>query len=352
MTTNTEGEDIKTGGDATTAADNAEYEAAFGEFADPGAASDDGDNGAGDEDDAALAGAASDDLGNDDNTDPDPETDPGNSGDDDGNGGDGNNGPDPSGEDGSDIWAKAPPELRSAFEAERNRAEQIKKSQTGRVSALQRQINDLQAQIKAASRKGNAATDKDKAASGDAASKDNPLGDDDGFKALREEYPEIAQPIESMFNRMREDISRRDQTIENLMNKDRQVHIDEQEAALGEAHPDWESVIQSEEFGNWALSAPAHIRPILEQNADFIVDAAAAADAIELFKLRSGYKPSQTPDPDPTPNPAPGSRQTSGKRSRQLESGASAKSGRGGGGTGGPAKDNYDAAFDHYASKM
>lgn len=350
MTTKTEGEDINTGDDVTTVSDDDAFEAAFGEFADPVAASDDDDIDAGDDDDAAPAGAASDDLGEDDDADPEPDADPSNSGDDDGNGDPGgkDDGSDPSDQDGSDIWANAPPELRSAHEAERKKSEQALKSQTGRISAYQRQVNELHAQINAASRKGTAANQKDKAASGDAAP--DQLGDADGFKTLREDYPEIAQPIENMFNRMQADISRRDQTIENLMNKDRQVHIDEQEAALLEAHPDWMDVTQSEAFRNWVTSAPAHIQPILEQNANDIVDAASAADAIELFKLRTGYKPSQTSDPVPQPKPA-GAPRNSGKRSRQLESGTSAKSGRGVGGSGGPAKDNYEAAFDYYVSK-
>lgn len=352
MTTKIEGEDINAADTSSTVDDDAEFEAAFGEFANPKAAADE-DIDAGEEDEAALAEAASDDLGDDDQADPEHDTDPGNSGDDEGEGDQGSDGAEPSGDDGSDIWAKAPPELRSAYEAERQKAEQFRKSNEGRIAAFQRQVNDLQSQLRAASRTGNAAKkDKDQAASDDAAS--GTEGDFKELSALREDYPEIAQPIEQMFNRLQGDISRRDQIIDSLMNKERQVHIDEQEAALQEVHPDWGDVIVSPEFAAWVQNAPAHIQPILEQNANDIVDAASAADAIELFKLRTGYRSAKQTDPTPTQRQtaAQGSRQNSGKRSRQLEAGTSVRSGRGVGGTGGPAKDNYHAAFDHYADKM
>src|SRR5690606_2070633 len=113
--------------------DQAEASAA-GDAADPSTHGDDADGAGSGDDDAAGAAAGDDDQGKADGNDP-PAT---KSGDD--------KSPDKQQQQAPDLWANAAPEQRAAYEAAQEqikKLEQAERSNRGRISAMQRQMNDL-----------------------------------------------------------------------------------------------------------------------------------------------------------------------------------------------------------------
>jgi DNA repair exonuclease SbcCD ATPase subunit len=207
----------------------------------------------------------------------------------------------------SDVWANATPEqlaARDALVAERQRLEQADRSNRGRVSALQRQIDGLR---------------RPAAEGGGEPAKPKALQSEKG-KKLREEYPEIAEPVAEEIETLRGEVA-------DLKDRARKDAIAEQTEQLEEQHKDWQAVAASDDFGKWVASQPEYVREAVMRNADEIVNAVEAGDVISRFKSSRSAQRSDTP-------PAPNGQQAGGKttgslsdrRRRQLESSSTARS--------------------------
>ncbi len=271
-----------------------------------------GDDPAGDELEEAAAAAAADDAETEAKTtdnatgDETPETDASAAGD----------------EEPADIWEGASDEQKAAFEAVQKQVETLEqkdRSSRGRVSTLQRQVNDLTRQFDQ--------TAADKAADGGAGEDANAaeaLFKSKQWLDFADEFPEVSGPLASLFETQQKEID----AVKAEQGKQRETevqdHLDEQVKLLGEEHPDWEDVADSDEFGPWLDDQPRHIQEAAIRNAEGIVDAREAADVIGRFKAsRSEGEPS--PGPDDTDKGGQEDTSLAERRKRQLESSQGAR---------------------------
>lgn len=196
--------------------------------------------------------------------------------------------------EGDDIWADATPEqLKAHKELERQA-----KGQNGRISALQRQLDQLKqsrAQPPANGRtrsEGNVSVNKVL----------EPLD------ALAEDFPEFQksmraaiEPLARELVDLRQSEERRRQDAESQHASD----VANQEARLSELSPGWSEFIDEniETFMDWADDQPAKVRATVRQNFEEITDAEKTHEILQDFKKFMGVDAGDAgegADPEPT----------------------------------------------------
>ncbi len=230
-----------------------------------------------------------------------------------------------------DIWKEASPAQRAAFEAaqtEAKKGEQYKRSNEGRVAALQRQIDAL--------KRGQVAQN---GATQGGASQQAAGGflDTPDYKKFSKEYPEIAGPLSKVITDLQAQVTGQTKMLDAIGNERLQTALSEQESTLAADHADWEQLAGQESFGDWLATQPRHIREAALRNGENIVDAAEASDVIGRYKdhlRKSGQyqEPAQQQGSSAQNGTQAGNGSGNGnqeldpKRKRQLGSTASAKS--------------------------
>ena len=211
-------------------------------------------------------------------------------------------------EEQKDLWAEAPEKLRMEYEDLKKqyaKVEQSDRSQRGRLSALQRQINEINS----------------KAAPPQEAAEP----DDNGWDTMLEEYPEIAKPLSKKLKQMESYSKKLEAEISTFGNDRRRAIADEQTSLLAAEAPDWMQHTQDPGFMSWLDEQPRHIQEAAARNGQEIVDYREAADVVNRFREYKGASSQQT-------------NKLAGKRQQQLKSASSTK-GRGPGAVNGIAKD-------------
>ena len=196
------------------------------------------------------------------------------------------------GDPAGDIWANAPSELRSAFDALQSRADRAEHenaSNRGRISALQNRIDSLLGAPEQQNRAGAASTSP---APGD--SQDNAFEGEE-WQQFRDDFGEIAGPIEKMFAAQASEIeavkteNQRLRQGMKVVGEDRFIARSEQlESSVRQAHPDFDDIANSETFATWATRQPAYVQQAIVRNGENIVDAAEASDLIARYKADTG----------------------------------------------------------------
>lgn len=221
---------------------------------------------------------------------------------------DGAQDPDPAAADGAgapDIWANATPEQRAAYEE----LAQKYKSVNGRVAPLQRRLEELRAQ---------ATKERPERKSPTAA-----------IAALKDDYPEIAEPLLEALAPIEEALQEQDQIEESRRTaavQELETLETEAQQELEKVHPDWLETLgqNGEVFAAWIEDQPRRIRQAAYENANGIVDAAQASEVVQLFKAHLAGEPPREAATDPQDN----RNSLEDRRARQL--GASMQpSGRG-----------------------
>jgi hypothetical protein len=169
-----------------------------------------------------------------------------------------------------DIWAGATPEQKALYEEAIQRA----RSNQGRIGALTRRINTLQA------------------AASTAAPRETSKKARETIEALKPDYPEMARPLETMVD----SLDARDQAQDKLLTDElahaqaeRKAIVDDEQAALSRIHPDWMEVLtkddnRKKQFTDWVNDQPLAVRQAAARNLSEIVDAAEAAIVVGRFK--------------------------------------------------------------------
>ena len=177
-----------------------------------------------------------------------------------------------------DIWADATDEQRTAMEAVRRERAEIEhryKSDEGRVSALQRKINDLEAIQHQAP-----------VVAPVVAPAQSPVSEE-GIDSFREDYPDIANAVDKMvqskmtteregfsqaMNQMQQQMK---QAIQPFQESEQKRFIDTQMQELESTHPDWRDVAQSTDFIEWLNVQPDPVRAMFTsdsaQDASYLV---------------------------------------------------------------------------------
>lgn len=172
-----------------------------------------------------------------------------------------------------DLWKDAPAELREAHEREvaaRVSAEQAARTQSGRLSKTQLQLNDLKA---------NLASQRDPGA----APKEEAEDRETRRAQLREEYPDSVGPVLDDLVNLETEIReiRAGQTAQAA--SETETLLQEQTAALESVHPTFRDDVAKPAFVTWALQQPDYVQDAIRANAKQIVDGASAADILTRY---------------------------------------------------------------------
>lgn len=202
----------------------------------------------------------------------------------------GEDGDDPAGDDDTDGQATI-----EDLQAHIASLEATLKTQNGRVSARDREINRLRAEIRDAR---EAITDRKRDAAGH---KDR----DERLTKVREEYPEVVAPlaeeIEAARKREAAEIQRQERQLQRRQEELATIEAEEEARFLDE-HPDGFDVLKQnkEAFKDWLDDQPKVIRDAFETNKSSIVDASAAALVVGKFKLalHEAQAPAKTTPPN------------------------------------------------------
>lgn len=207
----------------------------------------------------------------------------------------------------NDIWANAPEELKTAFNAlksDKERLEHRLRSDDGRVSTLQRQRDEAR---KALAEVTKASEQEDIRA----------YMESDEWKKVKADYGEDLAPLFKSFERLVDDNQRLSERFTQLDADQAEQQEAENFKTLAEKAPDYVALLQRDDFGPWLTSQPSHIQEAFEQNRKRLVDPFAAADVISRFRAHAYIR-----DRESAPPSQP---QRDQKRERQLEGAISTK---------------------------
>lgn len=107
------------------------------------------------------------------------------------------------------------------------------------------------------------------------------------LEAFKGQNPEMFAVIQSMAQNMfQEHMSKYDQELAQMRGTLQETSAEKAKMALKQAHPDYETIMQSDEFHSWAQSQSQHVQDWVYNNPD---NADLAIQALSLFKYHSGW---------------------------------------------------------------
>jgi hypothetical protein len=236
----------------------------------------------------------------------------------------------PAAKDQADVWASAPPELRTAHEAVQTEFTQYKRSNEGRIAAFQRRTTELESRL-------GAQQNVSREASGGAGGKpkDSAFLASEGWKKFKEEYGEVAAPLEGVIGEMQTEIERLKGGFTAIDTDRRDTALSKNEAIVADKHSDWQVVVDQnhEAFVEWVNQQPRMYREAVVRNQTQIVDPAEVIKIVGDFKAHLGIEVSSTggsegqTGADERRESGNGNQkdQLSDKRKRQLDSAAGGK---------------------------
>ena len=233
-----------------------------------------------------------------------------------------------------DIWANVSDEQRVALEElqqEKSNWQHRFQSDAGRVSALQRKINDLEAALSTPQQ-----------AVAPQAQPVDPIQSPE-MDSFKEDYPDIAEAVDRMVQQQlaqeRQQFagainqldSRISQTIKPIQENEHQRFVDTQMQALEAQHPDWREVASSADFLDWIGHQPDTVQSMYNSE--------SASDAAYLVgSFKQVYQ--QAPQAEPVaPQTQPELAQAVSPRSRRTAPVTNT------------VPDDYEAAWDYWVNK-
>ena len=220
-------------------------------------------------------------------------------------------------------WGNAPEELRSAFEAEKARAdaaEQGKRSAEGRVAAAQRRLDTLiagEGKTKPAPAKPSQQTQEEPVHSKEA---------EEALKTFETDYPEVAKPIlqhvVSPLTRMMQSQAAEIASLKTALSQVGDERLEAatvaQEQMVIEAHPDFAEIVSDKALAEWANAQPAYVQDLYDRNVDSIVDGAGVVDLINRFKADKGLANGANGNGTAAGEENPGARKPAADPSREI----------------------------------
>ena len=231
-------------------------------------------------------------------------------------------------------------------------------SDSGRVSAFQRQVNTLQQE------------NKDLKAAGPAAKPtpnqiaDAMKGSDEKWDQFTEDYPEVARAIDSRLEMAGKATQESvDQTLAPVIDKQAQINTNavqtvtqEKVDEVSKLYPGWADAVQKPDFVGWLEKQSPGIAKLAESD-----DTADASTLIGMYDshLVANGQPSLKPNPDPGTGVEKKDEEAAGagatdlaqKRAQQLEDGTTIESKNAKIDAGAEPKGDFEAAFDVFAKR-
>jgi len=205
------------------------------------------------------------------------------------------------------------------------------RSDAGRVSALQKQVNDLKQQ---SLQDQGFSSERIKEA----------MSSEEGWSDFKEEFPGVGEVLENQFEQIAQKMEERLKPIQDHVTQQAEdAYTKHQESALslpkeqgGFGHSDWQDLAASQEFVDWAQQQHPAIQQLLDSN-----EAADAAYVLDLYKStgRAANQQGQQGQAE----------QVRQRRQKNLQRNVHVE-GQGASPAAGPP-DDFDSAFDFYASK-
>lgn len=230
-----------------------------------------------------------------------------------------------------DIWAEASEAQRREFE----KLAHSERSNRGRVSALTRQIEQLQSQVQALQAKPQG---KDESKPSD--------GFEGDFKQFADDYPEIADMFRKMDQRnqqltqqLSQQVQGVSQAVTPIVQQHRQARQKQEVDKLLQVHPDAIELAASDDFRSWIVTQPPAVRQMFDSD--------SSEDNITLmdrYKRSAGIQ-----------SPVPKNDEPEGKKVEdQLSAMESVPVNRGGPRARSRTElaDDFDKAFDQMADKF
>jgi len=217
-----------------------------------------------------------------------------------------------------DPWSGLSEKQKAYFES----LKQSESSQRGRVSALNRELQNARAAVtppKPEAQQGGDQTDKPSRV--------------DKLKQAAEEYPDAVGDLVEEVVELRAALEGMKPKAPEAGPEPDEAKLQQEYQALEQAHPDYRQIAQDQSYAGWLGSKPASIQALASSySADDV------ANVLTLFKAeRAAAQPKSDTAQADTDTQAQ-------KRQRQLE-GSKAVQQRGSPTASGPAKDDFNAAF-------
>jgi len=198
----------------------------------------------------------------------------------------------------SDPWANVPAELREQFEKERKRNAEFQR----RLTDQGRQLKDLRTQ----NLHGQNAPQKEATKA------------PEKWESFKQEYPEVAAPIDEMLQAVLSKADRLEQQLAGMSKAQVQDVYQSNLEYVKSQHPDFDQIVGGTEFKEWVDRQPRFIQEGIQRNATDLVDAVEASEILNLYKAHNASSAQQVTQAAPL---KPGNN-ISGKRARQLETAA------------------------------
>lgn len=239
-------------------------------------------------------------------------------------------------------WSKAPQEMREAHDAElasararESQLEQQNKRIRGQVSSLARTPRPTPTPAAARPAAGDRAPPK-------------PPSDADIIK-IGEDIPEVAPMAESFVALRKETEQLRSERNADHAQRTEAFYQDQYEQLIAK-HPDYDSLVNKDGKTNpafiaWAEAQPPWLQELVNKNGKELEDLSAADEVINRYRAHVATSSSSQPQGEGL---AP-SNPMAARRAEQLKGSETVRSRGGAAGTGPP--DDFDAAFEHFATQ-
>lgn len=239
-------------------------------------------------------------------------------------------------------WSKAPQEMREAHDAElasararESQLEQQNKRIRGQVSSLARTPRPTPTPAAARPAAGDRAPPK-------------PPSDADIIK-IGEDIPEVAPMAESFVALRKETEQLRSERNADHAQRTEAFYQDQYEQLIAK-HPDYDSLVNKDGKTNpafiaWAEAQPPWLQELVNKNGKELEDLSAADEVINRYRAHVATSSSSQPQGEGL---AP-SNPMAARRAEQLRGSETVRSRGGAAGTGPP--DDFDAAFEHFATQ-
>jgi hypothetical protein len=172
-----------------------------------------------------------------------------------------------------DPWAKAPPELRSAYQAEktaRERAESTARHQARAASQAGRKLAELESRLPKTADQPDASTETDEQRA-------------ERYAKLKEDFPELASVIDDAA-RTGEELKSIKGTLASVDEERTESFLREQYGHLEKQHPTWRQDVLDPRFAAWKDAQPRYVQEAIERNASTVVDGVETADVLRRYK--------------------------------------------------------------------
>lgn len=138
----------------------------------------------------------------------------------------------------------------------------------------------------------------------------------DRLAKLRDEYPEVAEPVLAELDELRQKVDGIASGVSAIHAGSRESFLIQQQDQLTQQHPDWLELVHKPDFKPWLERQPRHVREAMQRNSEFIEDAEEAGDVVGRFEA---YLEQQSGQANGQTQMAPATQPMSQKRRLQRE---------------------------------